>query len=70
MKEKPSKAPLIAFSIAGLALIILVIYWFINYDPSEHSGRILSDLTRMEEKMKPVENKVDEFLYGTEQPTP
>ena len=70
MKEKPSKAPLIAFSIAGLALIILVIYWFINYDSSEHSGRILSDLTRMEEKMKPVENKVDEFLYVTEQPTP
>ena len=70
MHEKPSKAPLIAFTIAGLALIILVVYWFVNYDSSMHSGRILSDLTRMEEKMKPVEDKVDEFLYGTVQPTP
>lgn len=70
MKEKPSKAPLIAFTIAGLALIVLVIYWFVNYDPSQHSGRILSDLTHMEEKMEPVESKVDEFLYGTDQPTP
>lgn len=64
MKEKPSKVPLIAFSIAGIALIVLVIYLFTNYNPASHSGRILSDLTRMEEPMEETEHKIDEFLYG------
>ena len=68
MKEKPSKAPLIAFTIAGLALIVLVVYFFVNYDPAKHSGHIVSDLARMEEPMEEVDNKIDEFLYGTDEP--
>lgn len=67
MKEKPSKAPLIAFSIAVIALILLVVSFFANYDPAKHSGRILSDLTRMEEPMEATERQVDEFLYGSDE---
>lgn len=68
MNKKPDKAPLIAFGLCGLIFIILIVYLFSNYDMSLHSGRIFSDLTRMEEPAEEMEHKVDEFLYGDRMP--